>query len=98
MFTELWRPQRLREAGLVTFPLCGDSLGRPSTRQLAPRDLVGLGPAVRPGGSGVSDDASEERTGLCSLKELMLFLRARPSLSVARIVPRPDHLGPFCAG
>ena len=30
-------------------------------------------PRVRPGGSGLSDDASEERTGLCSFNELMLF-------------------------
>ena len=30
--------------------------------------MVGPGPAVRPGGSGLSDDASEERTGLCSFR------------------------------
>ena len=28
----------------------------------------------------------------------MLFLRTRPSLSNARTVPKPDHLGPFGAG
>jgi len=44
-----------------------------STRQLAPRDLVGPGPAVRPGGSGLADDASEERTGLCSFRVDVLF-------------------------
>ena len=29
---------------------------------------VGPGPAVRPGGSDLADDASEERTGLCSFR------------------------------
>ena len=33
-----------------------------------------------------------------ALLELMLSLRTRPSLSVARTVPKPDHLGPFGAG
>ena len=33
-----------------------------------------------------------------ALLELMLSLRTRPSLSVARTVPKPDYLGPFGAG
>ena len=52
---------------------------------------------MRPGRSGLVDNASEERTGLCSFRVDALF-RARPFLSVVRTVPGPDHLGPFAAG
>ena len=40
----------------------------------------------------------ESNERVFALLELMLSLRTRPSLSDARTVPKPDHLGPFGAG
>ncbi len=75
MFVELWRPQELHETVLVTCHPRGDSLGDPrclvNTAAVVVSTRFGPGLVVRPGRSGLADDASEERTDL-ALLELML--------------------------
>jgi len=78
--------------------LRGDSLGRPATsrphgswRDRGSAQASSGGLVVR------AQPATPQRNERAfALLELMLSLRARPSLSVARTVPRPDHLGPLC--
>ena len=77
---------------------CGGSLGRPATsrplgswrdRGSAQASSGGLVVQAQP-------ETPQRNERAFALLELMLSLRARPSLSIARTVPRPDHLGPLC--
>ena len=64
IFAELWRPQELPEAVLVTCHLRGDSLGDPRCLVNTAAGVVstrfGPGLVVQPGQSGLADDVSEE--------------------------------------